>query len=244
MEEMKPVVRFSEFKDHYRNYRLSDLMSRYSEKNTDEEFGLDDILSLSSILGIVNRYDLLEETYSKVNHKNYIKTKLNDLVYGKSISANNPFGLFKANKFKNGLLSTLYYTFTVNEHAYPVYLDHYFSLHNRANNFLKQFVLVGDRYINADANFILSGRINIPSLPEQQKIASFLSKVDKKITLLTKKKELLEEYKKGITQKIFKQEIRFKIPNESGELADPPKWEKRKLGEIAERVTRKNKVDN
>lgn len=70
--------------------------------------------------------------------------------------------------------------------------------------------------------------INIPSLAEQTRIADFLSSVDEKLNLLKEKKSLLEDYKKGIMQKIFNQEIRFKDDN--GE--DFGEWKVKTLGDI------------
>jgi len=70
--------------------------------------------------------------------------------------------------------------------------------------------------------------IVIPTLPEQQKIASFFTTIDKKIELLKKKHSLLEQYKKGVMQKIFSQKIRFKDSDGN----DYGAWEEKKLGEV------------
>ena len=87
-------------------------------------------------------------------------------------------------------------------------------------------------------------KIVVPTLKEQQKIASFLSAIDKRIDLLEQKKAKLEEYKKGVMHKIFSREIRFKprfedldlLPGTVADLAaDFPDWEEKKLGEIAKK---------
>jgi type I restriction enzyme, S subunit len=67
-----------------------------------------------------------------------------------------------------------------------------------------------------------------PSLLEQEKIADFLTAVDKRIELLEKKKTLLETYKKGVMKKIFNQEIRFKDDNGN----DFPDWEEKRLEDV------------
>ena len=67
-----------------------------------------------------------------------------------------------------------------------------------------------------------------PLKPEQQKIAAFLTAVDTKIEQLSKKQELLGEYKKGLMQQIFSQVIRFK----ADDGCDFPDWEEKKLGGI------------
>ncbi|MGC5924777.1 restriction endonuclease subunit S [Enterobacter hormaechei] len=80
----------------------------------------------------------------------------------------------------------------------------------------------------------------IPQLKEQTKIADFLSSVDEKITLLNKQYDLLCQYKKGMMQKIFSRELRFK--DENGETF--PEWNSCQLKDVATRVTRKNKENN
>jgi type I restriction enzyme S subunit len=79
--------------------------------------------------------------------------------------------------------------------------------------------------------------INLPSLPEQQKISDFLASVDDKIQALTRKVNLLKDYKKGVMQKIFKQEIRFK--NDDGE--EFGEWENIQLGNLTTKTGKKNK---
>ena len=73
-------------------------------------------------------------------------------------------------------------------------------------------------------------QLKIPSLLEQQKIASFFTTIDQKISQLKRKKTLLEKYKNGVMQKIFSQEIRFR--NDTGQ--EFPKWEKKKLKDVSE----------
>ena len=72
-------------------------------------------------------------------------------------------------------------------------------------------------------------QIFLPTKPEQQKIAAFLTAVDTKIEQLSKKQELLGEYKKGLMQQIFSQAIRFKTDDGS----EFPDWEEKKLGDVA-----------
>lgn len=70
--------------------------------------------------------------------------------------------------------------------------------------------------------------VPLPSVGEQSRIIQFLSAIASKIDQLRRKHELLQTYKRGVMQKLFSQEIRFKQDDGS----DFPDWEKRKLGEL------------
>ena len=86
--------------------------------------------------------------------------------------------------------------------------------------------------VNLNSDIVSNEKISIPSLPEQSKIANFLTAVDKKISLLTQKASLLSQYKKGVMQQIFSQELRFK--DDDGQVF--PEWEEKTLGEVGENI--------
>jgi type I restriction enzyme, S subunit len=95
----------------------------------------------------------------------------------------------------------------------------------------------GTKVLSISAGRLSGISISFPSLAEQTKIAQFLTAIDERLQALKHKKQLLEQWKKGLMQQIFSQQLRFK--DENG--ADFGEWEVRKLGEVTYKVDKKNK---
>ena len=117
-----------------------------------------------------------------------------------------------------------------------------------ANNYLFQFIQTnkfnqianvssGSKMPRSDWKYMVQVPFKYTTKPEQQKIAAFLTEVDNKIEQLSKKQELLGEYKKGAMQQIFSQATRFKADDGS----NFPDWEEVKLGNLTHKVGKKNK---
>lgn len=77
--------------------------------------------------------------------------------------------------------------------------------------------------------------VKSPCESEQTKIANFLTAVDEKISILTQKADLLSQYKKGVMQQIFSQELRFK--DDDGQ--EFPEWEEKRICDIADLTSSK-----
>jgi type I restriction enzyme S subunit len=228
----KPSIRFPEFKDDWQHTKLSELLSEAKKRNEDLKYGKDEVLSVSGELGIVNQIEHLGRSYAGASVHNYHVVETGDIVYTKSPLKANPFGIIKLNKGKAGIVSTLYAVYKVNNKTcYGPWLDYYFSLDANTNRYLRPLVRKGAKNTLQISNEeAISAEIFAPGIPEQKRIASFFTVVDKKIAELKQKKALLEQYKKGVTQKIFTQKLKFKDEN-SGDF---PKWQFKKITEIAE----------
>ncbi|MFA0080031.1 restriction endonuclease subunit S [Vibrio artabrorum] len=129
----------------------------------------------------------------------------------------------------------------------PLLADKHFIfnyLQREATKYYFNTELTGSTIKNLSLKAIKNTPIASPTLPEQQKIASFLSKVDEKIGLLSEKKDKLTEYKRGVMQQLFNGKwheqdgqltfapptLRFKADDGS----EFPDWEEKTLGEVAQ----------
>lgn len=86
----------------------------------------------------------------------------------------------------------------------------------------------GASVVHVYNNQLTKLKLSVPSKEEQEKIASFFSLIDDKISLQGEKVEALKDYKKGMMQKIFSRELRFK--DDDGR--DYPEWEEKKIKDI------------
>jgi type I restriction enzyme S subunit len=237
-QSKKPFIRFPEFKDAWEHKRLNELLSEAKKRNEDLKYGKDEVLSVSGELGMVNQIEHLGRSYAGASVHNYPVVEVGDVVYTKSPLKENPFGIIKVNKGKAGIVSTLYAVYKVNQQsAYGPFIDYYFSLDANTNRYLRPLVKKGAKNdMKINNAYVLHDRIFAPTIPEQQRIASFFTVLDKKISELKRKKNLLEQYKKGVMQKIFSQEIRF-----NDEKGKPfPKWETKILKTVFSRISEKN----
>ena len=183
------------------------------------------------------RYGELYHMYNEVIHKVFNRTNLDksELLFSKGdeilipSAGEDPLDIGSASALTLGNIAigrTINILRPLNYNIYSqIYVAYYINhkLRFRISKLAKG-VSISNVY-NSDLKTLA---INLPTLPEQQKIASFLSAVDDKIRQLTRKKELLEQYKKGVMQQLFSGKLRF---NDAKGKAFP-EWEERKLGDV------------
>ena len=86
---------------------------------------------------------------------------------------------------------------------------------------------------NLSADIFKTLKFKFPTLREQEKIASFLTLIDKKIEKQKELVELLKKYKRGLLSQIFSQNLRFK----DNDGNDYPDWTEKTLGEITDNIS-------
>ena len=230
-KDKKPKLRFPEFTDDWEQRKLGELCERVVRKNKNNESDLP--LTISSQNGLIDQRDFFNRAVAAKDMSNYYLLKNGEFAYNKSYSNGYDYGSIKRlNAYEKGCLSTLYICFAlISEDVDSDYLEVFFDT-LRWYDDISQICAEGARnhgLLNVDTKaFFEDVYINLPSSKqEQMQIAAFLKGIDNLIALHQRKCELLQEYKKGMLQKMFPQngakipEIRF-----PGFTDD---WEQRKL---------------
>ena len=229
----KPAIRFEGFTDAWEQRKLSEYLEVSGEKNTEDTFTKQDVLSVSGDYGIVNQIEFQGRSFAGASVSNYGIVRSGDVVYTKSPLNSNPYGIIKTNKGKPGIVSTLYAVYHPRENVDPVFVQTYFEQHARMNNYMHPLVNKGAKNdMKVSSENALKGYVVFPGIEEQCRIVSLFSVIDDLITLHQRKYSKLVNTKKSMLEKMFPKngelvpEIRFAGFSDA--------WEQRKLGDLAE----------
>ena len=230
-----PELRFGEFSGEWEEKRLGSISEKISDGiHSTPEYAEDGLYYFVNGNNLVNGKIRITNNTKKVNEEEYLKHKrqLGDNTI--LLSINGTIGnLAFFNNEKIVLGKSACYINIDEEKTNKYFINDILKTSTVQNFFYSE--VTGSTIKNLSLSTIKNTKLSLPSKPEQEKIASFLSSVDSKIEQLSKKRTLLEQYKKGVMQKIFSQELRFKEDDGS----EFPEWVEKKLGDTLEVV-----VDN
>ena len=240
-KQNKPAIRFKEFTDAWEQRKLEDYLTVSAEKNTDNLYTKEDVLSVSGDFGVVNQIEFQGRSFAGASVSNYGVVHTGDVVYTKSPLKANPYGIIKANKGKPGIVSVLYGVYHTRENANADFIQMYFEQDARLNNYLRPLVNKGAKntLLISDTD-ALEGEVCLaPTFDEQKAIGQFFDSLDNLITLHQRKYDKLQVLKKAMLEKMFPKngssvpEIRFKGFTDA--------WEQRKFSDITFPAGEKNK---
>lgn len=246
MNMNEPKLRFkaddgSQFPD-WEEKKIGDIFSKVKDKNKDGQN--QNVITNSAEFGLINQRDFFDKDIA-VDGKteNYTVIKTGDFVYNPRKSKQAPYGPFNCYQLEeDGIVSPLYTCLRPKGNADDKYLHWYFQSGSWYRFIYENGAQNGARHdrVGMTDSLMQGIPVYLPQVvEEQQKIAEFLSTID---TVIEKQKETVsawEERKKGVMQKLFNQEVRFKADDGS----EFPEWEEKKLSEMFKKVIEKNRLD-
>jgi len=208
-----PILRFSEFKNDWEFHQFSDVTEILRCGIASTPNYVDEGIPFLSAQNVTSDGQLSLHKYSLISEAFYKKiSKNNELKKGDLLYSRVGAGYGKAALFN---LEGDYGVYVSLTHIRPTdavdseYLKQYLNS-PYGNAQAKNGVVQGGGVPNLNVKSVEKFLIPLPTFEEQEKIGIFFKSLDQKIALLTDECKFLVAYKKGMMQKIFNQEIRFK----------------------------------
>ena len=242
-----PQLRFPEFEGEWVEYKLDSLLKFKNGINASKEdygYGYKFINVLDIIQNDFITYDKIrgEVNVSKeIFEKNLVQ--YGDILFQRSSETRDEVG--QSNVYLDKDNNATFGGFVIRGKKIGSYEPFFFHLLLKSSTARQEITTKsgGSTRFNVGQDILSSIKLLFPILKEQQKIANFLTAIDNRIQTLEKKETLLEQYKKGVMQKIFKQELRFKDDTSTTLTASDekafPEWVERMLGGLSKIKTGK-----
>ena len=232
-----PAIRFKGFSDAWEQRKLGDVVKEITRNDPESEAP---IMMITANNGFIEQSERYAFNNAGESLKKYILLKKGELAYNHGASKLRPYGsCFALTTAENARIPFVYHCFAAeNQNAEFMSIELNGA---EIENQLRKIVSSGarmDGLLNISFDEYTSVSVILPGTEEQDRIADFFRHLDNLITLHQRKFEKLTNVKKSMLEKMFPQngssypEIRFKG------FTDP--WEQRKLGELVDRVVRKN----
>ena len=200
-------TRLPGFTQPWKEVKLSDFLKEHTEKTTENDQY--QVLSVTKN-GICSQEEYFEKQIASENNIGYKILRKHDIVFS---PMNLWMGSIGFSEYDIGIVSPAYKIFTVNENvALFSFLKHFMIINRMIYLYLinsEQGASIVRR--NLDLDGLLSSKVSIPDIAEQQAIADVLSTADDEISLLNQKLEALKEQKKSLMQQLLTGQIRVKV---------------------------------
>lgn len=194
--------RLSNFNKSWSRLQLSDVLTEHKLRSS----GNEEVFSVSVHRGLVNQIEHLGRSFAAQSTDHYNRVMPGDIVYTKSPTGQFPLGIVKQSTLdEDAIVSPLYGVFRPKSKSLGSLLDALFSVPSFAVRYLTPLVQKGAKNtIAVTNNQFLEGRVMLPSDAEEIDALADLIKTQRKIITHSKKLvSLLEDQKRGITQKFI-----------------------------------------
>ena len=235
-----PKLRFKEFEDSWKPYKLSQLSDRITDKVGERQLTT---LSISAGTGFVSQAEKFSRDISGKQYQNYIVLNKGEFSYNKGNSKTFPQGcVYELKEYDQAAVPNAFISFKFHDKFVSNFYKGYFERNYHGRQLMK-FITSGarmDGLLNINPNDFFSIILPTPAeKKEQQKIADCLTSLDELITAESKKLELLQDHKKGLMQKLFPTEGKTMPEWRFPEFRDGGEWESIYLGAICNIATGK-----
>ena len=163
-------------------------------------------MTISAKYGLIDQIEFFDKYVASKNLKGYYLLKKGEFAYNKSYSNGFPYGAVKRlDLYNQGAISTLYICFEITNKINSNFLKIYFDS-NKWNKEMYKIAVEGARnhgLLNIPINDFFNTKHLFPSISEQEKIADFLSAIDKKIGFMEKEINKQSKYMKKIRENIL-----------------------------------------